>query len=364
MKRIAKWIGEGRHRLNAASRHLVIGAGFAATLALGGVAWLVGGPVGTLAYAAVRYMSPSDYAATMAVIGTQQRIQAVTVFADAVGPEGSDSDRFALENSDVEGQSGPFGIGLRKWKEWQRYADARELLDQAGSTPLAAGSAMALRLREMPIAFRWCPPGTLTDGFAMMETECFQGMWTEVTGEERPWMPLRGDGLPVHSVTQSDAAMFADRLRAQLRNADALPQGWIVRLPLEAEWDYAMRANGSSEYGAGIDSRTLLDHAWIAENSGGKLHPVASRRPNAWGIHDGLGSVMEWCADIDSPQGNNPFASNRGFDHPLKWVYRGGAWGLNSRYGQLSNRQTGSDTVCGPMLGFRLVLVRDEAQPQ
>jgi formylglycine-generating enzyme required for sulfatase activity len=160
-------------------------------------------------------------------------------------------------------------------------------------------------------------------------------------------------------VTHREAESFAGRMQARLRMSQALPKGWKLRLPYEAEWEYAMRAGGRSMYGANIDSRNLFDHAWLAGNSGGQLAAVASRKTNAWGIHDGLGSVMEWCADRYAPQfagGVNPRGS---YDESWQWVYRGGAFGLDSRYSQLSCRHAGSDTVRGAMLGFRLVLVRE-----
>jgi formylglycine-generating enzyme required for sulfatase activity len=424
MKRVTKRLVDWRRSLNtasdywwAASRHLVVGATLSVTLVLGGLAWLVGGPIGTLVYSAVNSMSTSDYAATAALIGGNDRIGMVSALTSGSGPDrrglgGLDgesprdmvavegaSDRNSLENSDwadlgdSDGLIGPFGISLRKWTAWEKYPDARELLGLSTEEALPAGAKMALRLRDLPIALRWCPAGSfewdatmslaqsamlnvahetaatsvggtrvpviLTRGFAIMETECFQGMWSEVTGEEGNWMPHRGAALPVHNVSHGDAMMFAGRVHSQLRQAKALPQGWKVRLPQEAEWEYAMRAGGNSAFGAGIDSRSILDHAWIAGNSGKQSHPVASRRPNAWGIHDGLGSVMEWCDDLYSPRFEAKATSNNVYDDHWKWVYRGGAWGLDARYSQLSNRHSGSDTVRGPMLGLRLVLVRE-----
>ncbi len=404
MKRVAKWIVERRRHLNAAceswgaaGRRLMMGTFLTVTMLLGGIAWILGGLMGTLAHSAIHLLSPSNYAA-IRMIRPQERLGIAAVFtpddtAETDGVEGDAAEKTGAEGSELQRRTGPFGINLKKWTAWEKYADARELLNQTTVEQLPAGTVMALRLRELPIAFRWCPAGSfewdstmclthdaavhlaqdaattsvgggrvpvlLSRGFAIMESECFQGMWTAVTGEELHWHPYRGEALPVHCVTQSDAAVFAGRVHSQLRRAKALPEGWIVRLPHEAEWEYAMRAGGQSAFGAGIDSRSLLDHAWIAGNSGQKLQPVASRSPNAWGIHDGLGSVMEWCSDIYSPRFPGGTTPSGNFEDSWKWVYRGGAWGLDSRYSQLSNRYPGSGNVRGPMLGFRLVLVRE-----
>lgn len=68
------------------------------------------------------------------------------------------------------------------------------------------------------------------------------------------------------------------------------------RLPTEAEWDRALR--GDSVDLAGAERESELDELpWSAENSGRTLHPVALRRPNAWGLYDMLGNVSEWVFD-------------------------------------------------------------------
>jgi len=69
--------------------------------------------------------------------------------------------------------------------------------------------------------------------------------------------------------------------------------GRFVRLPTEAEWEYACRAG---ESGSDVDG-DLAARAWFEENSLGTHHPVGAKEPNAWGLHDMQGNVAEWVLD-------------------------------------------------------------------
>lgn len=78
--------------------------------------------------------------------------------------------------------------------------------------------------------------------------------------------------------------------------------GKSYRLPTEAEWEYACRAGSSTPHAIPAGSK-LDDYAWYADNSFDRTHPqgtthaIGTKKPNAWGVHDMHGNVMEWCLD-------------------------------------------------------------------
>lgn len=95
-----------------------------------------------------------------------------------------------------------------------------------------------------------------------------------------------GDNVPATSLSWDDAKAFID----WLNKTDG--GGW--RLPTEAEWEYACRAGGHHKYCGSDDVNNV---AWHSDNSGGRLHAVASKQANAFGLYDMSGSVSEWVED-------------------------------------------------------------------
>ncbi len=104
-----------------------------------------------------------------------------------------------------------------------------------------------------------------------------------------------------------------------------------MRLPSEAEWEYACRANTITRYYTGDTDKDLDRAGWYRENSGGELHPVGDKEPNAYGLYDMHGNVYEWVEDDwhDNYKGapdngrawvDDPRGANR--------VMRGGSWGF------------------------------------
>ena len=101
------------------------------------------------------------------------------------------------------------------------------------------------------------------------------------------------DGFPAISMTQHAANKYAEWLSART--------GEFFRLPTEAEWEYACRAGTTTEFPFGDDASKLGDFAWYAGNSTGKYQKVGTKKPNAWGLYDMLGNVMEWTLDQYAP---------------------------------------------------------------
>lgn len=95
--------------------------------------------------------------------------------------------------------------------------------------------------------------------------------------------------LPVTQVSWYDAQNYCTML--------GLLSNQTIRLPTEAEWEYACRAGSTSAYHFGDDPKDLHKYAWFSNNSQGHVHPVGQKLPNTWGLYDMHGNVWEWCQD-------------------------------------------------------------------
>ncbi len=250
----------------------------------------------------------------------------------------------------------------------------------------------------------WCPPGsftmgspaseqgrfdnevqhpvTLTKGFWLGKYEVTQRQWESVMGTNPAW--FQSPDRPVEQVSWEDCQAF---IRAVRRVHPDL----AVRLPTEAEWEYACRAGTETALPNGRDliiygSRNgpaLDDIAWYGGNSsvgfelsngfdtanweekqhpGGfaGTHPVGLKAANAWGLHDMIGNVLEWCSDwynadyrvaVDPENTSSPQTFDGGVT--LR-VCRGGSWIGGARLCRSAvrggHRPSGRDIL----LGFRL----------
>lgn len=169
------------------------------------------------------------------------------------------------------------------------------------------------------------------------------------------------DKHPVVGIDWDDIQQFCAWLTARERAAGRLPTGYIYSLPTEAQWEYAAKAGTGA-----VDSEKPDEVAWFLDNSDKKAHPVAGKKPNAWGFYDMVGNVWEWCQDcysrfpggsvtdfVGAPptDGSKPVRNNRG--NSFSGSGRNGT-NLTNRWGNIPNRENRTT------LGFRLALVPEK----
>ena len=189
----------------------------------------------------------------------------------------------------------------------------------------------------------------LSRGFFMAETECTQGQWEAVMGSNPS--NLKGRDRPVEQVSWEEAVEFCRKLTAKQCQEGVLPEGWEWRLPTESEWEYAARAGTTGARHGELDAI-----AWHEGNSGRETHGVKGKQANAWGLHDMIGNVWEWCGDWygDYPTGSvtDPTGPGSGSYR----VNRGGGWYSGARLARSANRNGYDPGSRFINLGFRPAL--------
>jgi len=131
-----------------------------------------------------------------------------------------------------------------------------------------------------------------------------------------------------------------------------------MRLPTEAEWEYACRAGTTTAfYNGSNEDASATNIAWCTVNSANQTRAVGSKQANQLGLHDMAGNVWEWTADwwdgamtpyTASPQTNpsgEPTGSHR--------AVRGGGWNDTTRYLRSSARGNSAPNSASSQVGFR-----------
>ena len=129
----------------------------------------------------------------------------------------------------------------------------------------------------------------ITRPFYMGKYEVTQEVWEKVMGTN-PSL-FKGAKNPVEGISWDDCQDFLKKLNALEKEQGAF------RLPTEAEWEWACRAGTKTRFCSEDADGGLSDFAWYDANSGGTAHPVGAKHPNAWGLFDCHGNVLEWCQD-------------------------------------------------------------------
>jgi formylglycine-generating enzyme required for sulfatase activity/ribosomal protein L40E len=194
----------------------------------------------------------------------------------------------------------------------------------------------------------------ITRPFWLGKCEVMQTEYEKLMG--RNPSRFKGARNPVEQVSWNDAVAFCSKLTERERAAGRLRDGYVYRLPTEAEWEYAARGGTQSKGFTYSGSNDAGEVAWYGGNSGGNPHPVGREKPNELGLHDMSGNVWEWCQDWhgDYPSGAavDPAGPRTGSTR----VYRGGSWGSSARNCRAAFRGRYSPAISSFNLGFRVAL--------
>lgn len=206
----------------------------------------------------------------------------------------------------------------------------------------------------------------ITEPLQIASTPVTLGQWLAVTGAA---LDRRDDDdCPVTSVAWSDAVLFCELLTSLEQELGVLTASQQYRLPTEAEWEYACRAGTTTAYSFGSGD-ALASHGWYVENSGTwadeegeyvAIHSVGLKKPNAWGLYDMHGNVLEWCYDWYSDRlvgGDDPHGPPAGSHRVCR-----GAYGWSKPEDCRCAARSHSEPDCRGHVGFRVV--RSETRPR
>jgi hypothetical protein len=140
-----------------------------------------------------------------------------------------------------------------------------------------------------------------------------------------------------------------------------IPSEFVVRLPTEREWEFSCRAGTTTRFWSGDEVEDLKRVGWIADNSERRIHEVAEKPANAWGLYDVHGNVLEWCRDAYEPRyGSDLWGPSAA---PRLRVLRGGSGWFEARFARSARRDWYVPGYAIDDIGFRLALSAPPPEP-
>jgi len=160
------------------------------------------------------------------------------------------------------------------------------------------------------------------------------------------------DDRPAAAISWNDARAFCEWLTNQEAEKKA---GRVYALPTEAQWEWAARAGTATARYFGETDKEQAKYSWFNvtytpnpknETKNRGRQPVAKLLPNAWGLHDMLGNVWEWCADRREDPTTGEVRDP---------VMRGGSWRSGAFHCTAVAHDPGAPTIKADNIGFRVV---------
>ncbi|MGR9108906.1 MAG: formylglycine-generating enzyme family protein, partial [Gammaproteobacteria bacterium] len=190
-------------------------------------------------------------------------------------------------------------------------------------------------------------------GYWLADTVCTQALWEEVMG--RNPSASKGPDRPVENVTWNDTQKFIEKINSEL-------PGLSLRLPSEAEWEYACRAGTMTpfSFGANISPDQVNYHGrypYAGASKGlyrGETLPVTSLDCNDWGLYEMHGNVWEWCQDWYGEYNGKSVTDPTGPSKGMECVLRGGGWNFDARRARSASRDSDEPGLRNDYIGFRL----------
>jgi sulfatase modifying factor 1 len=234
----------------------------------------------------------------------------------------------------------------------------------------------AFELDGVRQVLRWIPPGTflmgspedelerdddethhevtLTRGYWLGETTVTQALWTRAA-RDNPSRFAEDPEAPVEKVSWEDCVAWIERVNRRV-------EGLALRLPTEAEWEYACRAGTTTPFHFGsvltTDQANYDGNYPYADGPEGEHRqrtlPARSFEPNDWGLYQMHGNVYEWCADWLGPYPDGPVSDPEGPEDGRYRVLRGGSWFNVGRSLRSARRFGDVPGIRHVYLGFRL----------
>lgn len=187
---------------------------------------------------------------------------------------------------------------------------------------------------------------TISKDFYLGKYEVTQGQWKAIMNNDNPSKLKSGDSYPVEMVSWNDCQKFITALNTKNNKYG------IFRLPTEAEWEYACRANSTTRYFWGNEI-IGNNYCWYDDHS---THPVGQKLPNAFGLYDMSGNVCEWCNDIYEDYGNSHCIDPVGPKSGFLRVMRGGGFENYASCLRSARRSCYDPARRDYYIGFRLAL--------